>query len=76
MSHKVQLCQTQLNRMPADAAQLVETLAGAGFEVEKQGCLNLCFGCSTRIIARLDGAPIGAGSCAELGDQLKAAIAA
>jgi hypothetical protein len=75
MSHKVQLCQTQLNRMPAEAAQLVDTLTGAGFEVDKQMCLNLCFGCSTRVIARLDGAPIGAGSCAELGEQLKAAAA-
>ena len=75
MSHRVSLCQTQLNRMPEEASKLVETLSAAGLEVDKQHCLNLCFGCSTRVVARFDGAPVGAMTAAELAEQIKAAAA-
>jgi hypothetical protein len=76
MSHQVQLCQMQLARMGPEGVRLVDGLTQLGAQVQRVQCLSLCFPCGNQIVARVDGAPVGAPSVDSLVDELRAAFAA
>lgn len=68
----VQLCRMQLERLGPEASTLRSRIEAEGGEIEVAMCLNACFMCTQRPIARIDGTPVAAASNDELVDYVKA----
>jgi uncharacterized protein YuzB (UPF0349 family) len=67
----VRLCQTQLAKLGADGAALVEKVRERGLSPVLPTCLDRCQVCERQLVATVDGMPLSATSAGALLEQIE-----